>query len=135
VAIKIVKLKDFNPGLFTEELLAASLPVRTFFAGFDRASRRLVTPTSAPRLISRDGVSDINDFAEPGEIRLQTDESDRAALTTLLDAHASSGTSANQVEEDLDASALQDLKTMFAGTINRNRAIDLVVRLIARETF
>jgi len=132
--IKIIKMKDFNPGKFREELVA-TLPIRHQFAGFDRVSNRLVTPAGVPRVISEDRVRGIQDLAQPGEVRFQTDESDRVALTTVLDAHVSSGTSAEQDEQDLDDAALQELKTMFTGTINRNRAIELLVRLAARERF
>ena len=130
---KIVKLKDFNPGLVEQEMAAASMVMRVSFAGFDVVSRRLVTPTGAVKAITTShGVA--TDTAQPGEVRF-SDEAQRTAFSTLLDAHVATETSTKQVEEDLDKDALQELKTMFAGTINRNRAIDLMVRLIARETF
>jgi len=133
--IKIIKLKDFNPGLFEEQMIAARLTIRHQFVGFERVSLRLVTPSSGQRELSGDRVAKIFDMADSGEVRFDTDESNRRALSDLLDAHSSPGISADQAEEDLDVSALQELKTMLAGTINRNRAVDLLVRLVARETF
>ncbi len=131
----IIKLKDFNPGLVKEEMTAAGLLIRHQFTGFERVSVRLVTPSSGQREVSGDRVRQIFDMADSGEIRFDTDESNMTALSNLLDAHDSTGISVEQGEEDLDASALQELKTMFAGTIDRNRAVDLMVRLLSRESF
>ncbi len=131
--ITIIKLKDFNPGLVEQEMTAASMVMRVSFAGFDAVSRRLVTPASSPKTITTShGVA--TDTAQPGEIRF-SDEAQRTAFSTLLDAHIATVTSTKQVDEDLDKDALLELQTMFAGTINRNRAIDLMVRLAARERF
>ena len=129
----ITKLKDFNRGLVEQEMATASIVMRVSFAGFDVVSRRAVSPASAVKTITANhGVP--TDTAQPGEIRF-SDESQRTAFSSLLDSHVATGTSTSQVDEDLDADALQELKTMFAGTINRDRAVDLLVRLAARETF
>jgi len=129
----IIKLKDFNPGLVEQEMAAASIVMRVSFTGFDAVSRRLISPTSAVKIITTNhGVA--TDTAQPGEIRF-SNEPQRTAFSNLLNFHVATGISAKQVDEDLDADALRELKTMFAGTINRNRAIELLVRLVARETF
>jgi len=136
--IKITQLKDFNPGRFQEEMEAAALLLRTHFAGFDEVNRRLVAPTSVPKLITRRETRTelFEDFAQPGEVRFSTDESNRTALETLLDAHVATAQSQEQDDEDIDDAVREELRTIQAGGVtgaNRNRALEIVVRLIARD--
>jgi hypothetical protein len=110
-------LKDFNRNLLTEELAASVLPFESaFLAGFQRKgnSRFVGEPTAAPKLISRDGVSGVEDFADPGEIRFVFTTAltvpQGAILDGLLNSHDATQHTADQDrtrQDTLDYVALE----------------------------
>lgn len=111
-------LKDFNKPLLNEELVASALPFETvFLAGFKRqgADADILTPTPAPKLISDDRVNNIQDFADPGEIRFVFTTAltapEATALDTLLAAHDSAGTTGDQDRDAQDEIDLDRLIT------------------------
>lgn len=112
-------LKDYNRDLVTEELVGSGLPFETvFLAGFVRGSNRFIgTPSPGPKLITRDGVANTEDFAQPGEIRFVFTTAltvgEAAALDTLLAAHVSTVHTAEQDRVNQDKTDLDALETNF----------------------
>lgn len=111
--IKRTSAKDFNPAGLGEELLAAGLPLEGLgFDGFDRITRRHVTPAAAPKVVGRDGGTP-TDTANPGEIRLHASRAltpgEDAALDTALDLHDRTTLTARQASQDQDTADIEGL--------------------------
>ena len=138
-------LKDFNRDLITEELVASALPFESIFlAGFQRKgnSRFVGEPTADPKLISRDGVSGVEDFADPGEIRfvftIALTVPQGAALDALLLAHDATVHTADQDRTRQDTQDYATLELQFPNidAMTNDQFKDYVTvmaRLIIRE--
>ncbi len=138
-------LKDFNKPLLNEELVASALPFETvFLAGFKRqgADPDILTPTPAPKLISDDRVNNIQDFADPGEIRFTFSTALTVAegviLDDLLAAHNSAGTTSDQDREEQDEIDLDRLITDLPNVTSManpefEEHIERLTRVVVRE--
>lgn len=110
-------LKDFNRDLLTEELVASALPFESvFLAGFQRKGNSpfVGEPTPGPKLISNDKVNNIQDFADPGEIRFVFTTAltapEATGLDTLLTNHDATQTTAEQdrsIQDETDLTILE----------------------------
>lgn len=111
-------LKNFNRDLLTEELAASVLPFESLFlAGFEKLNPFVGTPTAAPRLISRDGVSGVEDFADPGEIRFVFTSAltvpQGAILDGLLNSHDATQHTTDQDNQQQDETDLTILEAAW----------------------
>ncbi len=111
-------LKDYNRDLVTEELVASALPFETIFlAGFVRLGDFRGTPAPGPRVITDDKVANVQDIAQPGEIRFVFTTAltvgEAAALDTLLANHDSTVHTADQDRRNQDQTDLDTLETNF----------------------
>lgn len=148
---KYIKLKDFNPQLFQEQLDALtspSIPARQqWFAGFVRASNpEHATPQpEASRQVGKRKVKGETptppDFADKGEIRITTRNVLTAAQVTAvddaMDSHVASGRSTNQQREDQIVVDVEALQTKFdAGITDPDmRLLSKLVLDLSAKTF
>jgi len=113
-------VKDFNRDLLREELVASVLPFESLhLAGFEPRGRPRIVfePTPGPKLISEDKVNNIQDFADPGEIRFVFTTAltvpQAAALDVLLAAHDHTQRTTDQGRRTRDEIELSELEAAF----------------------
>jgi len=113
-------LKSFNKDLLNEELVASALPFESaYLAGFEPRGRpRIVFDIApGPRLISEDKVNNIQDFADPGEIRFVFTTAltapEATALDALLTAHDHTQRTTEQTRSVRDEAELSALEAAF----------------------
>ena len=108
-------LKDFNNRLLTRELNTSALPFEKLdLAGFVPKERFEVTPAPGPRVIVDDKVANIQDIAQPGEIRFVFTTALTPAEDTLLDTeltnHTSTDRTQRQTRQQRDTTQLDELE-------------------------
>jgi len=137
--MKVVELKNFNRDLLREELTASALPfVSVALAGFERINQFVGAPTSEPRLVFKDGVRNIEDFAEPGELRFEfvtaLTASEEVGLGSLLLAHDSTQRTVKQQRQERDVSDLDTLVANFPSfDLFTNTQFRSFVKVLARS--
>ncbi len=108
-------VKDFNRRLLTRDLNLSALPFEKLdLAGFVKKDRFEVTPAPGPRVIVDDKVANIQDIAQPGEIRFVFTTALTPAEDTLLDTELASHTSTDrtqpQARQERDTTQLDELE-------------------------
>jgi len=108
-----IALKDFNPAKLFEEMASLPLAGNPGMAGFDRVTARRFTPAPGVKLVGTQTSTGatVQDFAQPGELRLPFTRDLTGPETTALDnaitAHVHTVLTAEQTREDQDDADFQ----------------------------
>jgi len=141
--IRIVN-KSINKDRLQEEVTGSGIAARISPVGFVTISRRRMDPAPAPKLVAEtfDGTTRTQDFADPGEIRIDSEIALTVAEETTLDgvfaAHDFTQLSVGQVAEDQDNTDLTALKPKLEqwdtlSTDEKLAELKKVLRLVLRE--
>jgi len=141
---KLTVTREVNAPLLAEEWMTINaLLLAISFPGMEETSRFRWNPIAVRRVISRSRNRDgtvTEDFAEPGEFRVETDaplsRPDVDALDAAVVVHDVSGRTADQVVDDQFVADITRLRQIHdAGIPNQDRdeARLLTVKLLLRE--
>ena len=133
-------VKNINLPLLFDQLQAAGLTQQgLLMAGFEHVGNQRYRPLATRTVIGRSG--DVEDFADPGELRFRFPDvlttAENTALNSVLDAHDATQTSGAQDNTQSDADAVaprvsnyRDWATLTAAQKDNNAR--QVTRLVAR---
>lgn len=142
MAVQVLKIanKNLNLSLLFDQLRAAGLTQQGLLvAGFEHVGNQRYRPFAVRTVIGRSG--DVEDFADPGELRFRFADplsgAEDAALDGVLAAHDATQTSSDQDNKRADQDAIdplvanyRDWATLSAAQKDNNAR--QVTRLVAR---